>query len=531
MKIPSEILRVYKTLHTWTGIVSGLVLFIGFFAGALTLFKQPLDRWASPPALAWQSAAAVDDLLVPEVLAAHPAARAGYTVHLRRQEHIPGPISWQAGPEGRGEIETERWYAGRNAQGQLQAAPLAQSPLGELVDLLHRTAGIPGRLGDEHLGVYVMGVAAVLYFLALVSGLVLYLPTLVKDFLALRRGKNRKRFWLDAHNLVGLASLPFHLVISLTVIVFAFHDEFYDALGAAVYRAQPMFTPPAGMGRPGLEAPMLSVSRVLERVQQEAPGFEPLRLEFMGLDSPRPMLRVALVDGQHRLHGPEAAYLVLNPYTGRVLNDSMLPGRENAWSAWVNTFFAVHFGSFGGDTGRWLYLALGLGGAFLFYSGNLLWLESRRRRQNSSRGSGGGLAVQRMAAATVGSCLGAMLGIGLALLAAKLLHASGWGLDLQTRYLAAYYLGWGGCLLHAFLRGASRAAPVQLSVCALVALAIPLSSWLGPWAHGSTWGVDLGALILALALAWAARLTRRRLAGADPDTVWARGVAQVQRLN
>ena len=101
----------------------------------------------------------------------------------------------------------------------------------------------------------------------------------------------------------------------------------------------------------------------------------------------------------------------------------------------------------------------------------------------------------------------------------------------QTRYLAAYYLGWGGCLLHAFLRGASRAAPVQLSVCALVALAIPLSSWLGPWAHGSTWGVDLGALILALALAWAARLTRRRLAGADPDTVWARGVAQVQRLN
>ncbi len=527
MKIPSEILRVYKTLHTWTGIVSGLVLFIGFFAGALTLFKQPLDRWASPPSAGyWNAAAPVDDRLVPQVLAAHPEARAAHTVHLQPQAHVPGPLSWAAREGSQDGMETRRWYAGRGLDGRLEVAELPQSPLGNLIDLLHRTAGIPGTLGDEHLGVYVMGVAAVLYFLALVSGVILYLPTLAKDFLALRQGRNRKRFWLDAHNLVGFASLPFHLVISLTVIVFAFHDEFYDALGAVVYQQQPMFTPPAGAGRPTPESPLLPVSQVLARVGQEAPGFQPLRLEFMGLDSPRPMLRVALVDAQHRLHGPEAAYLILNPYTGQVLNDSMLPGRENAWSVWVNTFFAVHFGSFGGALGRWLYLALGLGGAFLFYSGNLLWLESRRRRQNSHRGGGGGQAVHRMAAATVGSCLGAMLGLGLALLAAKFLPP-GESLGPQQRYLLAYYLGWGGCLIHAFLRGAPRAAPGQLRACALVALAIPLSSWLGPWGHASTLGVDLVALGLALALAWAARLTRRRLAGADPDTVWALGPARV----
>ncbi|WP_208511462.1 PepSY domain-containing protein, partial [Variovorax paradoxus] len=48
----ADTLRTYKTVHTWAGIVAGLALFIAFYAGALTMFKGPLDRWATPPAVA-----------------------------------------------------------------------------------------------------------------------------------------------------------------------------------------------------------------------------------------------------------------------------------------------------------------------------------------------------------------------------------------------------------------------------------------------------------------------------------------------
>ena len=44
-----EILRLYKSVHTWTGIVAGMLLFVCFYAGALTIFAEPLARWASPP--------------------------------------------------------------------------------------------------------------------------------------------------------------------------------------------------------------------------------------------------------------------------------------------------------------------------------------------------------------------------------------------------------------------------------------------------------------------------------------------------
>ena len=49
MKIRSDIIKVYKDVHIWIGIVSGLMLFIAFYAGSVTMFEKPLERWATPP--------------------------------------------------------------------------------------------------------------------------------------------------------------------------------------------------------------------------------------------------------------------------------------------------------------------------------------------------------------------------------------------------------------------------------------------------------------------------------------------------
>src|SRR3546814_20650180 len=40
------------------------------------------------------------------------------------------------------------------------------------------------------------------------------------------------RMWLDLQNVLGLLSLPFHIIMALTSVVFAFHDQFYDAQDA-----------------------------------------------------------------------------------------------------------------------------------------------------------------------------------------------------------------------------------------------------------------------------------------------------------
>ena len=531
MKIRSDILRIYQAVHTWGGICAGMLLFIGFFGGALTMFKEPLDRWVSAPVVpAPQLAPAQVDKVVADVLAAYPAAREEFTLHVARHENTPAPVSWQAGEAGH-EIDfgLVRWQATLDGQGALAVQQAKPSLLAQLIDMLHRTGGIPGTLGDEYLGIYVMGVAGVLYFLALVSGVILLLPTLVKDFFALRAGKSRKRFWLDAHNILGITSLPFHIVISLTVVVFAFHDQFYDGLRGIVYRDRPMFVPPAIHDAPGDASKLLPASELVRRVAHQAPGFEVTELLYMGVESPRPIVRAAVASPRHVVQGAETGFVILQPYTGAILSTSMLPGQGNTWSTLVAPFFALHFGSYGGMPVRWLYFVFGLAGAALFYTGNLLWIEKRRKNQLRN----GPLPTQPrrtalIASATVGVCLGSVAGIGACLVAAKWLHA--FDAHANDAYLAVYYAVFLACVAWAFARGAARAGSELLVACAVATLAIPVTSMVGAvapalrmWAHTSpaTLGVDATALVLAGLFAWCARLAARRAARGPADSVWA----------
>jgi uncharacterized iron-regulated membrane protein len=85
----------------------------------------------------------------------------------------------------------------------------------EFIYRLHYTAGLP-----RSWGIYVLGVC-VLYGLALASGVIIYAPTFFKDLFALRIGKNIKRMWQDAHNAIGILSLPFHLMYAWSSAVLA----------------------------------------------------------------------------------------------------------------------------------------------------------------------------------------------------------------------------------------------------------------------------------------------------------------------
>lgn len=525
MKIRSDILRVYQSLHTWVGISAGLLLFIGFFAGALTMFKQPLDQWVSPPVpLPAVTSEQHIDSLAQQALTQYPAARKGFSVHLEHDDNTAATMNWTAGRPGRElDFSAKQWTASLDETGKLQAKEELPSILAQMIDMLHRTGGIPGEIGDEYLGGYLMGVAGILYFLALVSGVILLLPTLVKDFFALRPGKNRKRFWLDAHNIIGITSLPYHIVISVTVIVFAFHDQFYDSLAEVVYKNQAMFgTPPAAAARPYEVKDMLPLTSIISKVKAEAGDSRISEIQFFGLESPRPMARVALVNPRYLVQGPEAGYLIVHPYTGVVINASMLPGKESTWSAIVGPFFSLHFGSYGGDMMRWVYFAFGLSGAFLFYSGNLLWLEKRRKVQRPNQALPvQTLSTRLMAAGTVGVCLGTVAGVCFTLVAGKLFAATAENINFV--YLFVYYSVFLAALAWAYLRGAARSSVDLLWLCVIAALSIPCSSAfmaLRSAPNSTGLGVELVAIAMALAFIYAARKTGKRIREEAKDSVW-----------
>lgn len=531
----ADYIRIYKSVHTWTGILTGMALFIAFYAGALTVFKEPLTRWATPPAAVAPVPLDETPGLIARTLAARPDVAKGFSIHLQDAEHVPARMAWEV-RDGQADDHDEsslRHYAAYlDSGGELRLEESSPSGLMSFIDVLHRVVGLPV---DSDPNRWFMGVVASLYAIALVSGVIVLLPSLVKDFFALRVGKNLKRMWLDAHNVVGIVSLPFHIIMALSSVVFAFHDGIYDLQDKLMYegKLESVFQR-AGGNAPGGEArnpaDMLTPRELLVQARGLAPGFEPDTLQYQQVTGPRAIVRVWGKDDSAVSPRARGGFVALDPYTGKVLNRDYLPGGQDAPNLWVSSFFALHMASFGGAEVQWLYFLLGLAGAWLFYSGNLLWIETRRKRANRQTGE---VPVQRldtrmMASATVGVCLGCVCGISLMMVASKWL--SGHVGDLNAWLQGLYYTAFFASVAWAFLRGGAAAGVHLLWLAAALTLAIPATSLVGGllpatglWAHTSAaeLAVDAAALAAALGFAWMAKASARRIGRGEPDSAWA----------
>jgi uncharacterized iron-regulated membrane protein len=529
--IRADIVRLYKTVHTWTGITCGFALFIAFYAGALTMFQEPIARWASPPAVG-VAAVSLDDAprLLELVAAASPQARvAGIKLHLRGHENEPARVTWEEDePHEPGQPHGHvHWWGTLNPDGTLLAKPEEPSELAEFINDIHMHVGIPRPWGS-----YVMGGISLLYGLALIAGVITLLPSLVKDFLELRVGANLKRMWLDAHNVVGITALPFHIVIAITATALSLSSPLWSVQESVIFGGKQAIlddqeNEPRRAPRPSGEAGvMMPPAQLLQKLKEQVPDFEPRFLVFKNFGDKAASVRVPGWErgyvGDYHLGG-----VMLSAVTGELLNDLTRPSRQDPDRRAAETFYGLHAGQYQGAIVAWAYFLLGLSGAWLFYSGNLLWIETRRKTARKGGEVEQSRSTRLLGSATVGVCLGCVAGISLTIVAAKWLH--GRVDDLNHWHELIYYAVFLGSVAWAFAWGAARSAVHLLWLCAAATVSIPLTTltalvfpMLGLWAHASpaTISVDVVACVGALGFAWMAVATRRRITTGPIDSIW-----------
>lgn len=269
---------------------------------------------------------------------------------------------------------------------------------------------------------------ATLYGVALIAGvIVLLLPSLVKDFFALRVGKNLKRMWLDAHNVVGITALPFHIAMAITATALSLSGELWSLQEIVIFggkqaildeRDNEPFRAPKPIGETDV---MMAPSQLLQRLKAQVPDFEPRVMRFKNIGDKAASVRVAGAErgyvGDTHLGG-----VMLSAVTGELLKDSTRPSRQDPERRTSETFFGLHTGQYEGVTITWAYFFLGFSGAWLFYSGNLLWIETRRKKARNGGEVEQSRSPRFLGSATIGVCLGCVAGISLTIVAAKWLH-------------------------------------------------------------------------------------------------------------
>ncbi|MEN7527786.1 MULTISPECIES: PepSY domain-containing protein [unclassified Cupriavidus] len=518
-------LRVFNTLHTWVGLMAGWALFIAFFAGAITVFHHELHVWQNPDRLEGKHAAEVHvegpaiDAFVQKLIAVHPDAANSVYVGLPSHEEPDFNAYWQ---DKAGEWHTmngERLNGDKAAQNSTSLDHVT-GELSAFLNALHYSLG----LGLN--GTYFMGIISILYGLALVSGVILHLPRLKKDLFAVRPGRNLKRFWMDSHNVIGLFSLPFHLIFAITgamfclslVMVMVFNVLTFDGkLFETIPRVTSGTSEVSASGRPSPTMP----SAQLLAIAREHGGehFTPTAIRFQRYGDANAVADVrgesarALGNG-----GSVGIHAAANePNAGKLIANQTASGRDTNHMVY-SAMFALHYGTYGDMAVRIVYLIAGLAGAFLFYSGNLLWIETRRKARQAEQPR----VHKLLAQATVGVCIGTCIGVALCFPAALLWPER-----------AVSYVFWpvfGVAVAWALVRPPIRAAVELLYVAALATLTVPLADLIlagdnlfsaalqGRWVIA---GFDIAAIAMAVGYVALARATQRRAQNGPVESVWA----------
>jgi cytochrome bd-type quinol oxidase subunit 2 len=262
------------------------------------------------------------------------------------------------------------------------------------------------------------------------------------------------------------------------------------------------------------------VADIVEIARRELPTLQPVQLRYDHAGDANATVTVRGMTDSGTL-SPFAS-VSLNASTGAVIHTDD-PANATMGSTFYDGLVSLHFATFGGYVTRWLYFVLGLAGAFLFYSGNLLWIESRRRRRSPGQ-TRGAILLARL---NSGVCIGCMAAVSAAFLASR--GFTGMADRAQMTewvYFAVFFLSIGWCFLRPVAAGTRDLLYLAAVLSAGIVLIDVATVEFSPWpvvlvSQFDLLMVDALAIIAALAFWRMGAAVQRRALRGDPNSVWA----------
>lgn len=386
-----------STLHTWSGLLLGWVLFLVFLCGTIAFWREGMNRYMRPELARVEQPMRV--LAGAQAFLQDKAPDAKSWFVAMPNSRMPGSqLFWQPQPK-----EGEEPRRGRRGRGDTQALIGAD---GQIVQARETKGG--EFFYRFHFDLYYMpviwarwlvGVAAMMMLVAILSGIVTH-KKIFRDFFTLRRQKGQ-RSWLDGHNASAVLALPFHLMITYTGMVtlmamlmpwavvanYTDREKLSDAL----------FPSSAEVERAGKAAPLVKLAQLVtdaERrlgvpagfIQVSEPGDASARVTVNAASSATLSSRTASVT----YDGTNGALVWQSPPSG--------PAATTA-----GVMIGLHAGRYADIALRWIYFLCGMAGTLMVASGLVLWTVKRREKlPDPSRPHLGFRVVERLNVAVIG---------------------------------------------------------------------------------------------------------------------------------
>lgn len=350
-------------IHKWTSLVCTLFLLMLCITGLPLIFHDEIDAaMGGPRPAATIPAGAKPDLdrIVATALKDHPGQVMTFLAW-NLDEPIITAITAPSYTSTPDQLEDEAFDA-RTGQ-KLIAAP-GYDALSDFLLNLHESmfAGLPGIL--------FLGVMGLVFVVALISGVVVYIPFMRKlPFATVRKDRSTRLKWLDLHNLIGIVTLAWLLVVGVTGVINTLSRPV-----AALWQMSEL----VAMVKPYHALPppehLTSLNTVVVNALHPSPGMSLSSVAFPGTAFASPRHFTVFLRGSTPVTRRLIAPRLVDAGTGQLVASRDMP-------LYVKTLFLsqpLHFGDYAGLPLKILWALLDIAAILVLGSGVYLWLGRRR---------------------------------------------------------------------------------------------------------------------------------------------------------
>ncbi len=486
--------NIYFHLHTVSGIIISAVLYVIFFAGSFSFFKDEISAWQ-------RDASTTNEVKDPKAYTRLMDSLDSEYNLLGRNLTIyryPNSVDSYVGVEpsvdtALNQTADKQGYFYYNFAKHETKRYDEVYDMGEFLYRLHFLAqlneAVPLALGYPF-GYIVAGLVAFLFLFALITGLLLHWDKLMSNFYQFRPWAKAKAAWTDLHTVLGVIGFPYQFMFAFTGVILIINTVFVGPFGAIVYNGEADkvyqdlgFDVPVESTYSGKPLPaMPDIQQFVDRAEAEWPDAFVKRIAIKSFGDEQ--MRVAIAaDADYRRSFAGDGYVVYDGASGSVLEEKSPYGKPTYVDYLRGAIYRLHFGDFGGYFLKTVYFVLGIAGCVVITSGIIIWLVARDKNNVVPRKR---RFNQWLANTYMAICLTMFPVTALAFIAIKLVPDVG-----QTGIYRIYFYSWlVTAVYYTARKNIRRTTRETMLAGAVLALLVPVAN--GLMAHNWPWQTFAG---------------------------------------
>lgn len=421
--------NIYFNTHTISGIIICAILYVIFFAGSFSFFKNEINAWQkneSDKGGTYRNLV-FDHLLdsigqIKELKGRDIAfymqhnGHASYvnigtsqdTIVANKAKELAAKKELEAKKNKKADAEEgKKKKRGRGRRGAEDSMYFTYDlatkkpsdysdgyTMGEFLYRLHFLAPL-NQIGiniGRPFGYTLAGLVSFIFLFALISGLMLHWDKIKSNFFVFRPGNKWKTVWTDMHTALGVIGFPYQFMYALTgivlivnsVLIIPFSKYLYDGKEDQVYAAlgyndntkytylyEPLTT-------------TFNMGDFLDKLEKKWPNSHMNRI-FIKNYGDKSMHVVALYDADIDKNFAGSGRLIYRVTDDKILFEKSAAENGSYLDYMKGFIYRLHLADFGGYPVKIIYFVLGIMGCFVIISGILIWLVARDKNNIPKR--------------------------------------------------------------------------------------------------------------------------------------------------